>query len=298
MKSLPWEERNGRLVNWISHDETPEYKFTELLEETMSDLREQAIEAQENKDTAALLEKVVVDGDLSKLTPKERLMYYSKVCESVGLNPLTNPFQYLNLKGKLVLYAGRAATDQLRRLHHISSEITATGIEDGLYIVRVRVKDHEGRTDESLAGVDLTGLKGEIKANAMMKCETKAKRRATLSLCGLGLMDETEVETIPHAIKVSPSEVHKEPTQIEKMVTAVKDYVQNEFPLEVKPRTGPLNDWIIPDGRWKGRRIGDIPLETLHEYKLEMVRKAATGTKIPAWVEELVNKISAIEMTK
>jgi hypothetical protein len=29
-----------------------------------------------------------------------------------------------------------------------------------------------------------------------MKCVTKAKRRATLSLCGLGWLDETEIETI------------------------------------------------------------------------------------------------------
>ena len=30
-----------------------------------------------------------------------------------------------------------------------------------------------------------------------MRCETKSKRRVTLSICGLGLLDETEVETIP-----------------------------------------------------------------------------------------------------
>jgi hypothetical protein len=29
-----------------------------------------------------------------------------------------------------------------------------------------------------------------------MKCETKAKRRVTLSICGLGMLDETELETI------------------------------------------------------------------------------------------------------
>ena len=32
-----------------------------------------------------------------------------------------------------------------------------------------------------------------------MKAETKAKRRATLSICGLGMLDETEIETIPDA---------------------------------------------------------------------------------------------------
>jgi len=32
-----------------------------------------------------------------------------------------------------------------------------------------------------------------------MKAVTKAKRRLTLSLCGLGWLDETEIETIPDA---------------------------------------------------------------------------------------------------
>lgn len=55
--------------------------------------------------TAALMERVVVDGDLSKLTPAQRLDYYRRVCESLGLNPYSKPFDYLNLGGKLVLYA-------------------------------------------------------------------------------------------------------------------------------------------------------------------------------------------------
>lgn len=44
-------------------------------------------------------------------------------------------------------------------------------------------------------------LKGEARANAELKCITKAKRRATLSICGLGWLDETEVEDIPASAK-------------------------------------------------------------------------------------------------
>ena len=40
-------------------------------------------------------------GDLALLTAGERLSYYGKVCESLGLNPLTKPFQYIRLNGKL-----------------------------------------------------------------------------------------------------------------------------------------------------------------------------------------------------
>jgi hypothetical protein len=44
-------------------------------------------------------------------------------------------------------------------------------------------------------------LKGEARANAELKAVTKAKRRATLSICGLGWLDETEVDDIPAGAK-------------------------------------------------------------------------------------------------
>jgi hypothetical protein len=52
------------------------------------------------------------------------------------------------------------------------------------------------RTDESIGAVPLDGLNGVDRANAMMKAETKAKRRVTLAICGLSVLDETEVETV------------------------------------------------------------------------------------------------------
>jgi hypothetical protein len=51
--------------------------------------------------------------------------------------------------------------------------------------------------DAAKGAVSVQGLKGEALANALMKAETKAKRRATLSICGLGFLDETEIEDIP-----------------------------------------------------------------------------------------------------
>jgi hypothetical protein len=57
-----------------------------------------------------------------------------------------------------------------------------------------------GRTDVSTGAVSIANVNGEARANAMMKAETKAKRRVTLSICGLGMLDETEVESIPEAV--------------------------------------------------------------------------------------------------
>jgi hypothetical protein len=68
-----------------------------------------------------------------------------------------------------------------------------------IYIVTARAKDRTGREDESTGAVPLGNLKGDALANALMKCETKAKRRVTLSIAGLGWLDETELDTIREA---------------------------------------------------------------------------------------------------
>lgn len=151
------------------------------------------------QDGAALLERVIVQGDLSKLSPIERVSYYKQVCDSAGLNALTKPLEFITLNGKLVLYALRGATDQLRKIHNVSITITAREKVDEIYTVTAQAKMPDGRTDESMGAVNLAGLKGEALANAILKCETKAKRRVTLSICGLGMLDETEVSTIPTA---------------------------------------------------------------------------------------------------
>ena len=73
----------------------------------------------------AIVEQVLLHGDLSPLTAPQRVSYYGAVCESVGLNPLTKPFEFITLNGKVVLYALRAATDQLRAIHNVSIQFTA-----------------------------------------------------------------------------------------------------------------------------------------------------------------------------
>lgn len=145
----------------------------------------------------ALIERVVIHGDLRQLNPAQKVSYYKAVCESVGLNPLTQPFQYLVLNGKEILYATRAATEQLRNVHAVSVQITAREVMEDCYVVTARATLPSGRQDENIGAVPIAGLKGEARANAMMKAETKAKRRVTLAICGLGLLDETEVSSIP-----------------------------------------------------------------------------------------------------
>jgi hypothetical protein len=149
---------------------------------------------------AEIMESVIARGDLAELTPQERGKFYARVCESVGLNPMTRPFEYITLNGKLTLYARRECTDQLRKLRGVSVIDLVESEREGVFIITAKVSDKDGRTDAAKGAVTITGLKGDALANALMKAETKAKRRATLSICGLGFLDETEIETIPAAV--------------------------------------------------------------------------------------------------
>ena len=146
-----------------------------------------------------IIEQVVVSGDLAKLTPAQRVNYSNRVCNSMGLNPLTRPFDYITLNNKLTLYAKRDAADQLRKLHGVSVQIVSRERIEDVFTVTAHATMPDGRSDESIGAVALGTLKGEALANALMKAETKAKRRVTLSIVGLGWLDETEIETIRDA---------------------------------------------------------------------------------------------------
>jgi hypothetical protein len=145
------------------------------------------------------LESILVEGNLEKLSAAQRLDYYAATCKSLGLNPLTKPFAYIKLSGKTTLYALKETTDQLRKIHGISVRISSREEIGESYVVTAFATDRDGRTDESTGAVPMEGLRGDAHSNALMKAETKAKRRVTLSIAGLGMLDETEVDTIANA---------------------------------------------------------------------------------------------------
>ncbi len=144
-----------------------------------------------------VIESLVLRGDLSGLGPAERARFYVQMCEGLGLNPHAQPFAFLRLNGKEVLYATRGATDQLAAMHKLNREII-----DGPKVIDLagtklvyavcRATHPNGRVETATATVPLVDP-----VNVLMKAETKAKRRATLSILGLGVLDEMELETIP-----------------------------------------------------------------------------------------------------
>ena len=148
-------------------------------------------------------ESIVLRGDLSGLNEGQKKEYYLFRCKQVGLDPAAKPFDLLKLNGKEILYANAGATQQLCAIHKLSTQITHRERIDDIYVVSVRVTAADGRVSENQGAVSVGNARGDALANAILKATTKAIRRAVLAHCGLGMMDETEVETIPEARRES-----------------------------------------------------------------------------------------------
>ena len=193
------------------------------------------IVAKPTADLSSAIEQVVVEGDLSRLNPEQRVDYYRTVCQSVGLNPYTRPFAYIRLNGKLTLYACKDATDQLRKINGVNIEDIKTEDDGDWFVVTVKGSDRTGRKDVEIGAVNKKDMQGNF-GNAMMKAVTKAKRRLTLSLCGLGWLDETEIETIRDArpVIVDDEGVIVEQARIESKAVEVENPINNT-PAKQKP---------------------------------------------------------------
>lgn len=174
-----------------------------------------------------VIESIVTKGDLSALDQNQLVSYYNYRCSTVGLDPSAKPFDVLLLNGKKVLYANASATQQLSSVHGLSVTLTNRERVETIYVVSARVTGKDGRITENQGAVDIGGLSGEKLANALMKATTKAIRRTVLAHCGLGMLDETEVETIPGAVAAP---IHM-PVDIP--VPQVAEVIEGKFKLMV-----------------------------------------------------------------
>jgi len=182
----------------------------------------------------SVVSALILNGDLSKLSAADKVKYYNGYCERLGLDPFTKPFDILKLNGREVLYLLRTGTQQLNKLHQVSHTITSRDLIDaaGIYQVTARASLPDGRCTESIGAVNISGIKGEAYANAIMKAETKAKRRATLDLLGLGVLDESEVESIPNAQPaqfIAKEKEKEEEIRIEQEFTEIDAMVRKSY---------------------------------------------------------------------
>lgn len=249
------------------------------------------------KTDMSMLENVLVAGDLSKLTAGQRLDYYRQVCQSMGLNPLSRPFDYINLNGKLTLYAKKDATDQLRKIHTVSIDDIDIQEDKDSFTVKVKGHDNEGRADVEIGCVAKSDMRGSIQ-NTKMKAVTKAKRRLTLSLCGLGWLDETEIETIPSAKIVKVDEKTGEIIDQAQLPEAEKppfdvDAFLASFTMpEGLPYIAPAKAQNEVDSY--GNRYGDIPTDNLIKRFFAITKSLKDASLKPEIRESKLYKLSVI----
>ncbi len=197
--------------------------------------------------SAEIVSNLIINGDLSKLDPKQKVDYYNAFCKRLGVDPVTQPFKLLKLNGKEILYCGREGTQQLNKIHSVSHKITAREFVKGCYLVTAqaltgdrstesigvvsiiypdKVKEYGGGwKDHPKKGQEMTG---DDLCNAIMKAETKAKRRSSLDLLGLGMLDESEIESIPAAQTVDIDQAETKAAKKEKPAEA-------ELKIDPKP---------------------------------------------------------------
>jgi hypothetical protein len=248
------------------------------------------------------IDQIVISGDLSRLTPEQRVSYVNTVCKSLGLNPATRPFAFQNFQGRLVMYATKDCSEQLRKLHGVNIRITgrSSDTDTGIYTVTVRGVDKTFRRDEASGSVSIAGLRGSDLANAMMKAETKAKRRLTLSICGLGYIDETEVDDMqpsrPQAVQSSSrvEEINRLLTapSTEAVVAPQAEPVQDHLPAPASLEQ--LAEEVAALGRKAGHRRSGM--QALAAAKKQGKDEAGTRRVLEEWHEAISNTLNKENM--
>jgi len=159
----------------------------------------------------ALAMGVAQSKDSRVMTAERRQEYVLTLCRALKLNPLTNPVQFIVLNGREVLYLTRTATDQLAAMHSLNRRtirgpeiMDVCGVKVAICVVEVTLPN--GRSETATATLPVIDH-----VNLYMKLETKAKRRGTLSILGLGVLAEDELETIPDSVKGVPLTITPEP---------------------------------------------------------------------------------------
>jgi len=165
-----------------------------------------------------IINSLILTGDMSQLKPAQQTQYYNAICQLIGISPLTQPFAIIVYQGKKTLYARKDCAQQLCNTRKISTEITKTEKDELVYTTHVRATMPDGRKTDDIGSVGISGVKGQDLANLYMKSATKAKRRAVLALCGLGMPDESEVEDFNPAPQADTSK-----SKVEKIVNQFEE---------------------------------------------------------------------------
>lgn len=186
-----------------------------------------AVTVADREQAAGALAHVLGTGDLFRLTNEQRVAHYLNLCESLGVNALSLPFQWIEFKENenaapvLQLYFKPSGAAQLLRNHHVSVHYPRKEIVGELFVVEAVGRAPDGRTGSASKYVPLTGkygrLTGRNLANAFMKAETGALRRLAVAMFGIAAGPDADEAAAWRAVTVDGAgRVLENPTEEER----------------------------------------------------------------------------------
>lgn len=172
--------------------------------------------------TTAFQQAVAANRDTAGLRPEHRGALLNELARALKLNPLTKPVIFLKTGQGESIYVTRQGADQIAARLKLNREVIEGpdarkigNIE--VAFCRVRVTAPDGRSETSTATLAFSDP-----AMILMKVETKAKRRATLSIAGLGMLSEEDAEEMGIDATIDRTAPASEPTA-----------AQNRFALDL-----------------------------------------------------------------
>lgn len=205
------------------------------------------------KDSMAEVARFMTSGDLSRLPKATKDAFIVKLAEQIGIPPYPPPFAFVTDKrGKETLVPQKHLAQALRDKHGISTEITYQGplqlgdkFDESIYVVKMKGTLPSGRFAEEMGTGFFGGdsAVGRGKADEVLKTVTKAANRVTYSLLGIGLIDETEVDSLrdrglvreePRQVKPQLREMSSSSNVVDAQNVVVLDPAQ-EMPVSGSP---------------------------------------------------------------
>ena len=165
-----------------------------------------------------LFDKFILSGDVSGYSEAEKVGVLLTLCDKYDFDPIQRPFDVIRLPdGRAIIYANKTAAAIVSVRECVSLKIVDRTFVGDSYVVTVTATNNKGRSVDddgvvALAGTRKDGtsyrLTGDMLTNKMMHATTKAKRRATLSIGGLGFLSDAEAESMVEAGEAVVEEVN------------------------------------------------------------------------------------------
>lgn len=187
----------------------------------------------------------------------DRTRFVSHLCDSLNIPMPLNPFRFIAMKGVTVLYAPAEAFFLIANKSRVSIPIIEEKYdkETQIHQVKIRATQPDGTHVDNIGAIYLGGLTGQERANNIMKCVTKAQRRAIKSKTGLSVADEDDlaymqkhgvlpavtVESLPEAAAGALSEpteddIHRD--ELFSYLTTVKNFSVSQAKETIRNHAG------------------------------------------------------------